>query len=115
MNASDRTVADPHSFITSNLGEVGVSGQLGSPGRFSRKSPKRIEHWVGPPHLVWIHSRTEKPLDQPRTKPRTLTYQARSSANTRPTVCHSLNECTSKHDAISCNTALSALEAAGAQ
>jgi hypothetical protein len=78
-------VADLHSFLTSNLGDVGVEWSAWAPGRFSRNSPKRVSKqnfwWV--PHLVWILLKTENPLDQRRTKPGTLAYPARSLATTQ--------------------------------
>jgi len=52
MNAFDRMVADLHSFLNSNLGEVGVSGQLGPPAAFRERAPtEKNVGWAPTPGL----------------------------------------------------------------
>jgi len=52
MKAFDRTVADLHSVLNSNLGEVGVSGQLGTPAAFRGRSPiEKNARWAPTPGL----------------------------------------------------------------
>jgi len=60
LNACDRTVADLHSFLTSNLVEVGGEWSAWAPAAFQGRAPtEKNVGWA--PHLVWILSKTENP------------------------------------------------------
>ena len=97
-------------------GAVGVSGHLEASSRFTFEETAPLNRIMGGPHPGLDPLETQKTLlTLPRTKPRTVTCPARSLTTTQTTASHYLNRHTSKHDAISCNIALSASEAAGAK